>query len=173
MVSAISALSSFDVAGYLSQIKGVKPVAATPPVSAAPSTPSKAPSTTTKPATTTGTTPSNLLGLSSDVLSLLQETSPSSSASSQLSNLFGSSSASSSDPLSGLYSALLAKNASTLPTQTAVQATQTQATQTSATSKDPLQALLTSYNNAANSYNRTLLQNAQSVLTANSAPITA
>jgi len=168
----VDSISSFNPATYLSQIEGAKPItvaaapaAITPITPAAPPASSSASSPSSPPAT-------NLLGLSSDVLSVLQGTNSSSSNGGLLSNLFGSSSISTPDPLSGLFNSLLTQDSSTLPTQQAIASTQQLQTQNSATN-DQVQNVLNSYNSGLNAYNQTLLQNAKLVLAANSTPITA
>ena len=172
MVGAVSAVSGFNAIAYLNKIQGVTPVEpAQPAPKETPSTNDSTSSNTTK--TTSKTSLNSLLGLSSDVLSLLQGTDSSSSASSLISNLFGSSSVAATDPLEGLYNVLRAQVSSNNPVEAAVSGTQQQQAQQSTKTNDPVQSLLTSYNNTANAYNKTLLQNAQSVLKANSQSLVA
>jgi len=163
MVDAISAVG-FNALTYLSQVKGIKPVT---PVNTAPA---QTDASETAPATTataaTPATPSSLtdlLGLSSDVLSLLQGSSPSSSSGDLLSSLVSGSGGniSSSDPLYSLLS-----NSTTDSYQNAIDALQQQQADTQAQS-NPVQNVLASYTSASNAYNQTLQQTAQSILAAN------
>ena len=171
MVTSVTTGAGYDALAYLNKITGVKPVAGT---TTSPVTTPTTPTTdtdTAKTPTAGKPTVNNLLGLSSDVLSLLQGTDPSSKNSSLLSDLYGSSSSTStSSILSGLFDAALQAKASTLPVQIAVQTTQAQQTQNAANS-NPLDKILSSYNSASNAYNKTLIQNAQATLKANSAPL--
>jgi hypothetical protein len=107
----------------------------------------------------------NILGLSSTILSLLQGTS--SSQNNTLSSLLGgSSTVTSSDPLSGLYNSLSYNVSTATPLTNAVNDTQQQQANAQ-TQNNPVSSLLTNYNSGINSYNKTLLQNAQAVAAAN------
>ncbi|MDE3059835.1 MAG: hypothetical protein KGJ06_02360 [Pseudomonadota bacterium] len=165
----VTAISSFDPLAYLDQVKGIKPPASTAGTSG--SAPSSSSTTSSQSGQGTSSTPSDLLGLPSNVLSLLQETSPDSSNSLLTSALFDSSSAASSNPLSGLYATLLYNQTQTLPYQSAIAAVQTPPAVISASLPNAIQ----SYNNVLNANNQTLLQNAQAALAANNGalPLTA
>lgn len=179
MVSSVSSIPSFSPSTYLSQLKSGSKLTAVANVAPAKPKPAATPPPASPPSSTGS---NNLLGLSSDVLSLLQGTSASSdnmvssllgvtpSSTDLTSNLFG---AGSSNDLvsnllggsSGVLSGLLARDSSLLPTAQALQsAGAVKANRAAGTS--PVQSLISSYNTRLNANNATLLQNAQNVVNA-------
>jgi len=163
-----SSSSSFDPIAYIQQINqniiaNNKAAAGT---SAAGSSSSSGANGNGSSTNTTSATTANTLGLSSTLLSLLQSTSSSSTNGGVLSTLLGGggNGVSPSDPLAGVYNALLSTASTTAPIVTALANTQQQQTQTQAQSS-PVENVLNSYTSASNAYNQTLLQNAQAVLT--------
>ncbi len=164
----VGSIGSFNPSTYLSQLQNNQPltaVADTAPVSS--DTQTATPASPTSPATpvipsTSSASLNNLIGLSPNVLSLLQGVSDSTSSGSITSALVGSASTSS-NPLAGLFSALLSEKTSTQPTQAAVEATQASHAQKSQ-STSQVQSLINSYNTRINSNNTTLLKDAQNVI---------
>jgi len=167
MVGAVTG-SGFSALNYLNQIKGIS---ATNPVSSqsATDTTDTTDSSVTKPTSTTlPPTPSlsAILGIPSNVLSLLQNVSSTSANGGLVSTLTGGYNIAS-GPLTGIYNTLLYTSSSVVPLQNAANATEQQQTQAKAQTS-PVQNLLNDYINASNAYNQTLQQNAKAVLAANS-----
>jgi hypothetical protein len=157
MVNSVTTAPKFTPTDYLSQLANNKPFTAVA------NTGTTTPVTPVKPATTATPTPSlsqnNLLGLSTNVLSLLQGTSASSASGGLVSELVGSASTSG-NPVSGVLSSLLTLSSSTQPAQVAIAASA--GTKSSGTSG--VQSLINSYNSVNNANNATLIKNSQSVL---------
>src|SRR4051812_6354141 len=154
----VSSVTGFDPLNYLNQVKGTSKPAATTSGSGATGSANSS-SSNSQPS-------SNVLGVSSNLLSLLQSVSPSSFGSGLLGNLIDSSSTSSHDPLSGVYGTLLYTESAAQPLADAIQGAQ-QAKNAAVTKRNPVQSILTSYHSAANAYNKTLQQHAKDVLKAN------
>jgi hypothetical protein len=140
-----------------------------PPVNFAgsPATTYTGPSTGTTPTpSNTGTTPTQL---SPDVLSLLQEFSPS-NAFGQVPSLLGGNGSSLFSPLAGsIEGNLLAQNY----TASIIAAYQNTQHTAASHASDPVSALISSYTSGLNSGNSDLLHEAQAILAANSLPFTA
>lgn len=154
----VSSVSSFNPTTYLSQLKSTKPVTAVANTFVSkPATPAPNPNSTSKPASLTSQ--SNLLGLSSDVLSALQGSTSSSARGSLLSELVNSSS-SSNNPVSGVLGSFLQQSTGTSPIQTAIAASRAK----QPTANNSVQNLINSYNARGNANNATLISNAQKVL---------
>ncbi len=149
MVDSVSPLAGFDAAAYLNRIKGLAPPA--PPAA---KQPSLFPASLQSP---------NPLGVSSDVLSVLQSTSPSSFQGQQLFSLLGGTGQN--NALGGLYAVALGSNSSLAPIQQALAALQQQKTQLS-TQSDFTQNAIGNFHTATNAYNQVLLANAQAALEA-------
>ena len=152
-----TSVTTFTPTNYLTQLKGAKPLTAvanteTQPNPVQPAKPAE--NTSTPPVT--ASTPGNLLGLSSAVLSVLQETSSNSTNGGLVSALTGGTS---SGPLGGLFNALLTDESAVRPTQTAIEATQQTSGNTS-----PVQNLINSAHSTANANNAALIKQAQNVI---------
>lgn len=159
MISAITGLSPLS---YLNQVKGIS--------AAAPA--SSQPAQDTDEAPSSGSTTSNIppaptqasiLGLSSDLLSLLQGLSSTSSNGTLVSTLTGGGT---SDFMSGLLNSFLAQGSSTTPLTAALVAAQQEQLE-SRTSNNSIQSVLSSYHTGINAYNQTLLKNAADAVKAN------
>ena len=142
--------SGFSASAWLNQIKGTAPA------------PSPVPTpTSTSPSSTPA--PSDILGIPSNVLALLQGTGDAATTSNELSPLFN---VSSSDPLAGVYNTQLYNSTTIQPIETAIAAANQQAAETT-TQNNFVQDLINGLNAASNAYNQTLLAQSQSVLDTN------
>lgn len=162
MVTAVSS-PPFNALEYLTQLRSVsQPAPVTPP----PVTDETDGPGASTPPNTFPPTPSlaSVLGIPSDVLSLLQNVDSSSSNGGLVSTLTGG--VGNSNPLSGVYNSLLQGSSSVAPLQHAINAAQQQQNQTQAQTSS-VQAIVNSHNNASNAYNKVLQQNAQAALAAN------
>lgn len=151
MVNAVT--DSFDPMAFLNNVKGITP-ATTATTGSTQATDTQTPTATTA-SPDTDSTNNNGKGaaLPTDIVSLLTDASNSADT---LANLLSNNS---SDPLSGVYSALY-KNAAASAYNTALANTP----KTTDSTKGGVTDVLASLNSARNAYNATAIQNAQDVL---------
>jgi hypothetical protein len=149
MVDSISSPIAYDPLAQLNKIKGITPPAAP------------------KPAATTATNSGNPLpsnnpvGVTSDVLSVLQGTGPGSLNGQLLGNLLGGTGTN--NPLAGLFSAALSGNSTLAPLQNALASLKQQKAQLG-TQTDFVGKAIADQHKATNAYNKTLITNAQNAI---------
>lgn len=144
----VDAISGFSPTTFLDTIKGkTAPVAPVKP---------------TTPVKDSGATTGSLD--SDDVISVVQNLSSASQKGGLVSDIVGSASVASSDPLAGVYNSFLKNKSSASPLKQALDATQQKQARDKASSSAPLQRALTTLHAGSNAYNKVLQQNAQAVL---------
>lgn len=149
----VNNISSFDPTAYLNHVKGIKTSSTGDSNNTSGTT-----TTTTSSGTTDLNSTAKTLGVAQDIITLLDSTSSDSSNGDNLSGILGGNS--SDNFLSGVYSTLLQQKSQTQPLLTAIAAQE----QKTATPTSPVTDLIASRHAGLNAYNKTLQQNAQSVI---------